>query len=77
LAAVLTKSERTVDPNANRKPDKGPVWFRLRKEARNGMRKLKWRLWGHRKVLASGGFLGKVPLADDLGQDHALLKDRP
>lgn len=66
MAPVLTKSERTVDPGTNREPYKGPVWYRLRKEARNGMRKLKWWLWKHSRMLASGGVLATPPLADDL-----------
>ena len=69
LGTVLTQSERTVDPSTNRKPNKGPLAFRLQKEARNGMRKLKWQSYGHRRALRLGGFLGTPPLAQDLTAD--------
>ena len=64
----IAQSERTSDIRINVSADRGPVKYRLLKELRRSLRKLKWKLWHDRRLLANGGFLGHPPMASDLGR---------
>jgi GR25 family glycosyltransferase involved in LPS biosynthesis len=59
-------SERSSDPTINKAPDKGPVGFRLKKEALRGFRKGYWSLFGDARLTQKGGYIGEIPLARDL-----------
>ncbi|MBO9445263.1 glycosyltransferase family 25 protein [Ruegeria sp. R14_0] len=59
-------SERSQDRNINSGLDKGPTWFRIRRELLATRRKLYWRMGGQARLLQSGGFVGFIPCADDL-----------
>lgn len=63
---LVKTSERTQDKSINSGLDKGPVWFRLRRELQAASRKLKWRLGGQSRLLRQGGFVGLIPSAEDL-----------
>ncbi len=63
---LVKTSERTQDKSINSGLDKGPVWFRLRRELQAVSRKLKWRLGGQSRLLRQGGFVGLIPCAEDL-----------
>ncbi len=54
-------SERTSDIRINRKVSKGPPWFRLRKEILRLRRRIFWKSFGDRRLLAKGGFVGTCP----------------
>lgn len=55
------------DVRVQRTPaDKGPLWFRLRREARLGLKRIPQLLGGDRKLRQEGGWIGMVPLAFDL-----------
>ena len=60
-------SERSQDQKTNSGLDKGPMWFRVRRELRAARRKLYWRAGGEARLKAQGGFVGFIPCADDLG----------
>ncbi|WP_372990765.1 hypothetical protein, partial [Sulfitobacter sp.] len=64
----IAQSERTSDIRINVSADRGPVKYRLLKELRRNLRKLKLKLWHDRRLLANGGFLGHPPMASDLGR---------
>ncbi|KUJ86118.1 hypothetical protein AVO45_03905 [Ruegeria marisrubri] len=66
IPEVLKTSERTQASAINSGLDKGPLWFRLRRELLAARRKLEWRLGGEKKLLEQGGFVGHIPCADDL-----------
>ncbi|TMV08676.1 glycosyltransferase family 25 protein [Ruegeria sediminis] len=63
---VLKTSERTQAPEINCGLDKGPLWFRLRRELLAARRKLHWRFGGEARLLEQGGFVGHIPCAEDL-----------
>jgi GR25 family glycosyltransferase involved in LPS biosynthesis len=64
-APTLSESERERDPALNRKVRRGPPWFRLRKEIRRTARKLYWRLYGDRALLARGGIITDFAMTPD------------
>lgn len=66
---IVSKSERTSDPAINEKPNKGPVWFRLKKELIRAARKIYRRFFGDASLLWRGGYIGLIPLASDLQGD--------
>ncbi|WP_170419122.1 glycosyltransferase family 25 protein [Ruegeria arenilitoris] len=68
LEAVSTIkcSERLLDKSINSGLDKGPFWFRVRRELKAGQRKLYWRAGGEARLLRRGGYVGFVPCSDDL-----------
>ena len=45
---------------------KGPLWFRLTRETRLGLKRIPRLLGGDRKLRQDGGWIGMVPLAFDL-----------
>ena len=59
-------SERSQDQKTNSGLDKGPTWFRVRRELKATGRKLWWRLGGQSRLLRQGGYVGFIPCADDL-----------
>ncbi|CUJ93426.1 Glycosyltransferase family 25 (LPS biosynthesis protein) [Ruegeria denitrificans] len=65
-AEPVKVSERSQDQKTNSGLDKGPLWFRIRRELRAARRKLYWRTGGQGRLLAQGGFAGYIPSADDL-----------
>lgn len=62
----VKSSERTQDAATNSGLDKGPMWFRVRRELQAATRKLYWRAGGQARLLRLGGYVGFVPCADDL-----------
>ncbi len=64
--ASVKTSERTQDKTINSGLDKGPLWFRARRELIAAGRKLRWRSGGEAGLLRQGGFSGFVPVAADL-----------
>lgn len=60
---AIVGSERSSDGKLNRKTNRGPVWFRVRKELRRTGRKLARRLFGDRALKARGGRIGAVEFA--------------
>jgi GR25 family glycosyltransferase involved in LPS biosynthesis len=65
-AETVKVSERSQDQKTNRGLDKGPLWFRIRREVLAAGRKLYWRAGAQRRLLDSGGFVGFIPCTDDL-----------
>ncbi|WP_170412650.1 glycosyltransferase family 25 protein [Ruegeria atlantica] len=59
-------SERSQDQKTNSGLDKGPFWFRLRRELMAARRKLYWRNGGQTRLLKHGGYVGFIPVTDDL-----------
>lgn len=59
-------SERSQDRKINSGLDKGPLWFRIRRELQAARRKLYWRMGGQTRLLEQGGFVGFIPCANDL-----------
>ncbi len=59
-------SERSQDMKINSGLDKGPLWFRVRREILAARRKLSWRMGGQVRLLEQGGYVGFIPCADDL-----------
>ncbi|WP_170788594.1 glycosyltransferase family 25 protein [Ruegeria lacuscaerulensis] len=59
-------SERSQDQKTNSGLDKGPTWFRLRRELLAAGRKLRWRMGVQTRLLKQGGYVGFIPCADDL-----------
>ncbi len=59
-------SERSQDTKTNTGLDKGPKWFRVRRELRAARRKLFWRMGGEKRLREQGGYIGFIPCADDL-----------
>jgi GR25 family glycosyltransferase involved in LPS biosynthesis len=59
-------SERSRDRKTNSGLDKGPTWFRLRRELLAAKRKLYWRMGGQKRLIRQGGFVGFIPCAGDL-----------
>ncbi len=59
-------SEREGDQSTNTGLDKGPFWFRARRELFAAKRKLGWRFGGQKKLLDQGGFVGFIPTDTDL-----------
>ncbi|MEM1004194.1 MAG: glycosyltransferase family 25 protein [Pseudomonadota bacterium] len=59
-------SERTQDMSTNQGLDKGPGWFRARRELLALRRKIRWRMGAQRRLLGQGGFVGFIPCAEDL-----------
>ncbi|WP_171129183.1 glycosyltransferase family 25 protein [Ruegeria sp. HKCCA6707] len=66
VEAPVAASERTQDIKTNSGLDKGPAWFRVRRELRAATRKLYWRLGAQTRLLDQGGYVGYIPCADDL-----------
>lgn len=66
IPEILKTSERTQAAAINSGLDKGPLWFRLRRELFAARRKMAWRLGGEKKLLEQGGFVGHIPCAEDL-----------
>ncbi|WP_170339460.1 glycosyltransferase family 25 protein [Ruegeria arenilitoris] len=62
----VKSSERTQSAATNSGLDKGPTWFRLRRELQSAGRKLKWKLGGQARLLQRGGMVDFIPCADDL-----------
>ena len=46
--------------------DKGPIWFRLLREGRLGLKRIGYFLGGDFRLKKEGGLVGVVPLAEDL-----------
>lgn len=65
-------SERTQDGAINARASKGPLGFRLTKEARRSLRRLAAQLGGDRALVKSGGAIMRPPLAPDLGSYKPL-----
>ncbi len=65
-AETVKVSERSQDHKTNSGLDKGPLWFRARRELQAAGRKLYWRAGAQRRLLADGGYVGFIPCADDL-----------
>lgn len=65
-AETVKVSERSQDQRTNSGLDKGPFWFRVRRELKAAGRKLYWRTGGQRRLLDDGGFVGFIPCAEDL-----------
>ncbi|NVO55020.1 glycosyltransferase family 25 protein [Rhodobacteraceae bacterium B1Z28] len=63
---LVKTSERTQDEQTNSGLDKGPLWFRVRRELHAARRKLGWRMGAQNRLLEQGGFVGLIPCADDL-----------
>ena len=64
---VCVPTGSVPDAGVQRKPvSKGPLWFRLAREARLGLRRIPRLLGGDRKLRQEGGWIGMVPLASDL-----------
>ncbi|CUH41312.1 glycosyltransferase family 25 protein [Ruegeria atlantica] len=59
-------SERSQNQKTNCGLEKGPLWFRLRRELVAARRKLYWRVGGQTRLLEQGGYVGFIPCADDL-----------
>jgi len=59
-------SERSQDKMTNSGLDKGPLWFRLRRELQAAGRKLFWKAGGQTRLLGQGGYVGFIPCIDDL-----------
>lgn len=59
-------SERTNFGTAATDAGRGPFAYRLLKEVRRSGRKLSQKLGADRRLIAQGGLIGEVPLADDL-----------
>ena len=66
LDAVVKSSERESDPTINSNLDKGPPWFRLRRELYGAGEKLRRKVGGDARLKKGGGFIGFIPGADDL-----------
>lgn len=62
----VKQSERTKDVRINSGLDKGPMWFRLRRELQAAGHKFYWRTGGQARLLQHGGYVGFVPCANDL-----------
>ncbi len=62
----VRQSERTQDARINSGLDKGPKWFRARRELQAAGRKLYWYAGGQARLVRRGGYVGFVPCADDL-----------
>ncbi len=67
MPGSLGISERTASTDGNTGYDRGPALYRLGKEARRAGLRLARRLWADRALLARGGRIGEVPLADGFG----------
>lgn len=63
---LVKNSERTQDEDTKNDLDKGPLWFRIRRELQSVKRKLHWRFGGQTRLLDEGGYVGFIPCADDL-----------
>lgn len=59
-------SERSQDKTTNSGLDKGPLWFRVRRELQAAGRKLRWRMGRQKRLLRQGGYAGFISTADDL-----------
>ncbi|SMO44912.1 glycosyltransferase family 25 protein [Ruegeria faecimaris] len=59
-------SERSQNRKTNSGLEKGPLWFRIRRELQAAKRKLYWRQRGEARLLESGGYVGFIPCAEDL-----------
>jgi glycosyl transferase family 25 len=57
---AIIGSERSSDSRLNRKTNRGPLWFRARKELRRSARKLVRGLFADRALKARGGLIGLV-----------------
>ncbi|WP_377188259.1 glycosyltransferase family 25 protein [Ruegeria meonggei] len=66
IVETVKVSERSQDKTTNSGLDKGPLWFRVRREVQSARRKLYWRAGGQARILEQGGFVGFIPCADDL-----------
>lgn len=62
----IKSSERTQSVATNSGLDKGPLWFRIRRELYSASRKLKWKLGGQSRLVRSGGLVGFIPCSEDL-----------
>lgn len=62
----ICESERTSNPQTNGKLLKGPIPYRLFKELRRTTRKIVNKTVLNANLKNSGGFVGSVPLAEDL-----------
>lgn len=62
----VATSEREGDATTNMGLDKGPLWFRVRREIRAACRKLIWKTGAQARLLRDGGFVGHIPFAEDL-----------
>lgn len=63
---LVKSGERETDVATNTGLDKGPLWFRARRELQSAQQKLRWRIGGQARLLEQGGYIGYVPCADDL-----------
>ena len=62
---AIVGSERSSDSRLNRRTNRGPLWYRLRKELRRSGRKLSQRLFADKALTARGGIVGTVDFAPD------------
>ena len=76
LPPSVAGSERTSNAPGGRAP-KGPLIYRLFKQARRTWRKLKLATGADRRLVARGGFVGEVPLAQDLSGYRENVFTRP
>ena len=63
--ASISEGERGQDDRLNRRPDRGPPSFRLRKEIRRTRRKLYWKYFGDRALIRRGGIITNSALDPD------------
>jgi len=66
VPSFIAGSERTAGKNAHEPYDRGPIPYRAAKELRRATRKVSRRLYADRALERRGGWIGVVPLADDL-----------
>ncbi|WP_170760262.1 glycosyltransferase family 25 protein [Ruegeria lacuscaerulensis] len=66
ISEPVKVSERSQDKKTNSGLDKGPLWFRARRELQAACRKLYWRAGGQARLLEQGGYAGFIPCTDDL-----------
>ncbi|WGH79056.1 glycosyltransferase family 25 protein [Jannaschia ovalis] len=66
MPASVAEGEPAADPRVNQPPARGPLDYRLMKEARRTWRRAPRRFGGDARLLREGGMIGSIPLAPDL-----------
>ncbi|MAS03622.1 MAG: hypothetical protein CL534_02850 [Ahrensia sp.] len=72
---TIAQSERNVDPRIRQKLAKAPLPRRIRKQMTRTAGKILWRLYGRRRLLASGGVISTSAMAAERlhGNDEGNL----